>query len=120
MKKLLTKKDLIILAVVSLVGIAGILWMNSADKGQNAVVEYDGQVVEVIPLEGEYYETSVNGVTICRENGKVYVRESSCFDKVCVRSGELSKSGESAVCAPNRVSVRISGEKESSPDAITG
>lgn len=120
MKKLITKKDFIILAVVLAAGITGIILMSSADKGKTAIIKVDGEVVEIISLDGEYLEKEINGVMVCRENGEIYVKDSTCPDKVCVRSGKLSKSGESAVCAPNKVSVEINGKSESLPDAVTG
>ena len=56
---------------------------------------------------------------IACENGEIYVKESTCTDKVCMRSGRISKSGEGIICAPNRVSIEIDG-KSDLPDAMTG
>ena len=120
MKKLFTKKDFIIIVVVLIVGVLGFLIINNADKGKTVIIKSDGKVVETVSLTENGYEKEVNGVIVHIENGKAFVKESSCKDKVCVNSGELSKSGQSAVCAPNGVSVEISGESDSSPDAITG
>ena len=118
MKKLITKKDLILLVVVLLVGVAGIFLINSAKKGTMVQIKVDGKTVETISLKGEYIEKEINGVTVCCENGEIYVKESSCPDKVCVRSGRISKSGEGIICAPNRVAVEISGKNQL--DALTG
>ena len=118
MKKLITKKDLILLVVVLLLGVAGIFLMSSANKGTIAQIKVDGKIVETISLNDEYIEKDINGVTVCCENGEIYVKESSCPDKVCVRSGRISKSGEGIICAPNRVAVEISGKNQL--DALTG
>lgn len=120
MKKLITKKDFILLIIVLVVGFAGILLMNSADKGKTATIKVDGQVVETVSLDGENLEMQFNGVSICLENGEIYVNNSTCTDQVCVRSGNISKSGEGIICAPNRVSIQIDGEKADLPDALTG
>lgn len=120
MKKLFTKKDLIIIAITLVVGLLGLLIINNADAGKNVVIKVNGKIVETVSLAEKGYETEVNGVVICVNDGKAFVRESSCKDKICVNSGELSKSGEGAVCAPNGVSVEISGENDNLPDAITG
>lgn len=119
MKKLITKKDLILLFAVLLAGITGIILMNSADKGKSAEIIVDGATVEVVSLD-EAYEKQVNGVIICCENGEIFIKESDCPDKVCMRSGRISKSGEGIICAPNRVAVKIDGEKGNVPDAMTG
>ncbi len=118
MKKLITKKDFILLVLVILVGVAGILLVNSANKGTMAEIKVDGKTVETISLQGDYLEKEINGVTVCRENGEIYVKEASCPDKVCVRSGKISKTGEGIICAPNRVAVEIGGKNQL--DALTG
>lgn len=118
MKKLITKKDLILLVVVLLVGVAGFIFFESADNGTIVEINVDGKLVETISLDGEYLEKEINGVIICRENREIYVKDSTCSDKVCVRSGRISKSGEGIVCAPNRVAVEISGENKL--DGLTG
>ena len=119
MKKLITKKDFILLFVVLLVGVVGIILMNSADNGKSAEIIVDGVTQEVISLD-EAFEKQINGVVVCCENGEIYIKESDCPDKVCVRSGRISKSGESIICAPNRVAIKISGENGKLPDAMTG
>jgi hypothetical protein len=118
MKKLITKKDFILLVVVLIVGVAGIFLVNSAKKGTIAIIKIDGKAVAEIPIQDEYYELNFNGVTVCCENSEMFVKESSCPDKVCVRSGRISKTGEGIICAPNRVAVEISGKNQL--DALTG
>jgi len=47
------------------------------------------------------------------KDGSVSVTEASCKNQVCVRHGRVSRSGESIVCLPNRLVVRIeSGYEE--------
>ncbi len=120
MKKLITKKDFILLLIVLAVGFAGVVFMNSQENGKTAIVKVDGEVVQEILLQGEKLETKIGNVLICRENGEIYVKDSDCADKVCVRSGKISKTGESIICAPNRVSIHIDGKSDDLPDVITG
>ena len=51
--------------------------------------------------------THYNVVVI--KDGKVSVTEASCKNQVCVKHSEISLSGESIVCLPNRLIVRIEG-----------
>ncbi len=118
MKKLITKKDFILLLVVLIIGVLGIFLVNSANKGTMVEIKIDGKTVETLILQGDYIEKEINGVTVCRENGEIYVSEADCPDKVCVRSGKISKTGEGIICAPNRVAVEISGKNQL--DAMTG
>lgn len=118
MKKLITKKDFILVIIVLVVGLAGIILVNSTDKGKTAIIKVDGKEFETILLQNDTL-IKVNGVEIVVENGEIYVADSTCSDKVCIRSGRISKSGEGIICAPNRVSIEIDG-KSDLPDAMTG
>ncbi len=54
------------------------------------------------------------------KGGSVKVTEASCKNQVCVRHGAISKSGESIVCLPNRLVVRIeNGEEGGGYDSVT-
>lgn len=119
MKKLITKKDFILVIIVLVVGFAGLVLVNSADKGKTATIKVDGEVVETISLDDENHTFTYNDVMICLEDGEIFVKASKCADKVCLRSGRISKSGEGIICAPNRVSIEIDG-KSDLPDAMTG
>ena len=44
--------------------------------------------------------------------GTVSVTEASCKNQVCVKHGAISRSGESIVCLPNRLVVRIENGAE--------
>ncbi len=120
MKKLITKKDFILVLIVLVVGLAGVILVNSADKGKTATIKVDGEVVEQISLDGENRTFTYNDVMICLEDGEIFVKASKCADKVCMRSGKISKSGEGIICAPNRVSIEIDGKNTDLPDAMTG
>ena len=56
MKKLITKKDFILLVIVLIIGVAGISLVNSANKGTTAEIKVDGETVETISLQGDYLE----------------------------------------------------------------
>lgn len=118
MKKLATKKDIILILLVLVVCAVGFFLINSGDTGTDATIKVDGEVVATISLnsDGEY---SFEGVTVSVENGEILVKSSTCSDKVCVNSGKISKSGEGIICAPNRFSIEING-KGNLPDAMTG
>jgi len=52
-------------------------------------------------------ELEVNGVKIVIESGSVFVSDSDCDDKICVNTGRISHAGQSVICLPKKVSVRI-------------
>ncbi|MBQ7097246.1 MAG: NusG domain II-containing protein [Clostridia bacterium] len=43
----------------------------------------------------------------------------SCPDKIDVKSGEISKSGQMIICIPNKVLVRITGKNKLNVDKVT-
>lgn len=119
MKNFITKKDIIIICAVLILGIVGIVVLNNGEDGKTATIKVDGDAVETVLLDSDY-EKTVNGVSIVVQNGEIFVEDSTCSDKVCSRSGRISKSGESIICAPNRVSIEIDGENGDLPDAVVG
>lgn len=120
MKKLITKADAVILALVLLAAL--LLWaVRPKETGETAVIRVDGKEYKTVGLDGEEKtQISVNGVSVVYGGGEIYIEDSSCRDKVCVNAGHLSKKGQSAVCAPNRVSVEIKGRDKNAPKAVTG
>ena len=54
------------------------------------------------------------------ENGTVYMKEASCKNHICISQGRKSAAGESIVCLPNRVVIRVEGSEEGQDyDVIT-
>lgn len=72
-------------------------------EGLHETVTIDGNVQNVIEIDGRTIRFS----------------ESTCPDQVCVRTGTLTRSGQTAVCLPNRVIVRLCGG-EPEVDAVVG
>jgi len=66
------------------------------------------QVKIIGPLGESIVEIQDNGVR---------VKDSPCPLKVCMCQGRINKSGQTIVCVPNRIMIRIMGEKK--VDAIT-
>lgn len=92
-----------------------------AKTSLTAVVTSDGATVLSLPLD-EVTEkrefTLDNGMVIAAENGEIWVESAPCKDKICVRTGKLSHSGESAVCVPLKTVVSVKGASENI-DVIT-
>ncbi len=52
-------------------------------------------------------ETGFNKIKV--KDGAIAVTEADCPDKVCVRTGYISKTGEVIACLPHELTVTISG-----------
>lgn len=87
-------------SIVTITGPSGTSEVPLAADAELHVAGLDGEVVVVI------------------EHGAAHVEDSSCPDRVCVRSGAISGSGEAIVCIPNGVTVRIGGERSDGLDAV--
>jgi len=129
-RKYLRLWDLLVLFIVILVASLSVLFFVIKGKEGSlvAVIRVDGKVYSEVSLSelSEPYEVSVSV-----EDGEVMVQlspdgaeviSSPCKDKLCVNTGKLSKSGQSAVCLPERVSVELVSDFEagSSVDAVAG
>ena len=62
---------------------------------------------KILKLKGE------RGYLILQiKNRKVRVLKSTCPNKICIKTGWISKVGESIICVPNRIIIKIEGIKK--------
>lgn len=52
------------------------------------------------------------------QNGSVHVHDSPCRNKICVSTGEITRTGQWIICLPNDVFVRIEGMEDSNEDKV--
>ncbi len=121
-RKLITKNDVLLIAGIAFVILLALFLKNSFNNNLIAQVYFDGEVIETINLsakEEKKIVTGENGSTVIEaKDGKIYFESSVCPDKICVESGELEKNGDFASCLPEKVIVKVVGEKGNIPDAI--
>ena len=119
------KRDalLLIFIIAGAAVLAIIFWaVRKGSNAENVIVKVDGNVVYTDSVNKDNtftvtgYDGGYNVVEI--KDGKVYVKEADCPDKVCVNSGGVSDPGATIVCMPHRVVVEISGTSTASTDAV--
>lgn len=117
--KVRLKRDIILVLSMVIIAAAAFLIINFAVKkdGSYAVIKVDGKVIKTLDfnsgettIEVNGYQGGVNKVVI--NDGKVSMTEADCPDELCVKTGKISRVGETIVCLPHRVVVEIKG----SPD----
>jgi hypothetical protein len=145
MRKLATERtlklsDFVLAALIGLVALAFLAVQGNRQPSSTdcaVIVEVSGKETHTIPF------SEVSGLQVLKmhfgvdqwatleilENGsgsgQVRIEESSCPDKVCVKTGWISRPGQAIVCLPHRIVVRIEGggkishDSESNLDAIT-
>ncbi len=118
-RKLVTKRDIAVLAVLALFAIALLLFFKFGLKdGRTALISVDGRDYMTVSLDKDDEITLDNGVKIIVSDGKIGFAESDCPDLVCVHTGMLSKAGDVAACVPNKTVISVSGG-EASVDTLT-
>lgn len=100
------KGDFIVIGALCAVAAIIFLILNLLSKpsvtvtvSQNNKIVYEGKIEEdkQIKLENN---------TVVIKNGEVFMKEATCKNQICVKHKKISKSGESIVCLPNRVTVQ--------------
>ena len=108
----------VFLAAVALGGIFWLSWRSATSQTLMVVIEVDGQMIERFPLSSiePGQKRRVLGPlgysTIEAGENMVRMASSPCPDKVCVKMGLIGRPGETIVCVPNRVVIRIAGMDE--------
>ena len=109
--------DILIGIIIVLLALGIWIYPHLGEQGKVCIISVDGKVYGEMNLARDG-EMKLPGCVVRVENGSVFVTGSTCPDKVCERTGKISKSGEGIICVPNRVSIEISGESET--DVIAG
>ena len=82
-------------------------------EGKTAVIEQNGTVAARLSLDKDTtYDVKINGKitnTVVIKNHAVSVSYADCPDKICKNHKSISKSGETIVCLPNKVTVTVEG-----------
>ena len=105
------KKDILIIVGILLIAFVSFLIIElTKDEGAYVVVRVDG--VEVgkysLELDGEY---ELNGGTniLHIKDGKAFLADAKCPDKLCVNQGSIDKGGETITCLPNKLTITVYG-----------
>lgn len=111
-----------ILLVLLLVG--ALLWaFFAAERGSAVQILVEGETVATLPLSKDtVYPITSRGyhLTVCIEDGEVFVRDADCPDLVCEHTGRISSKGASIVCAAAGISVKIAGGGDGDVDFVAG
>ena len=110
-------RDVIVMIAFTAAIAAGALVIAFGGKtGETVLVTKDGETTSY-PL-GVNRTIDFGSLKVVIENGSAFVTDATCHDKVCEKSGKISKSGQSITCLPAGIVVRIGGKSEF--DAVTG
>ncbi len=118
----MTRGDRILVAVVACVALLSAPLVSAASSGASvsAVVRAPaGRTVLDLTRDGRYEIQGRRGVVVLDvTSGEIAAVEADCPDGICVRTG-TARPGRPIVCAPNGVSVAVSGGGEGALDAVS-
>lgn len=125
MRKKINKYDIALIIAIIAVNVLILIYgsFNTVEKGQKIAYVYSDN-----KLVGEYtltdnYDTeftvklgSSDYNTVHIEDGKIWIHDATCPDKICLSQGKISNDGELIVCLPNKLLVQIKDNQESEDD----
>jgi hypothetical protein len=109
------KRDIILIASILIVAIALFLIVElTKEEGAGVTVKVDGiEVAEYSLSKNGTYPLNGGTNILVIENGKAYLTDANCPDKLCVHQGKISMTGETITCLPNKLTVTVFGAEES-------
>ena len=105
------KNDFILIAILLLLAVAGIALFTALQSGGDTVLLLiDGREEARFSLSAAVERqvvTSAGENTLVIADGKAYISAADCPDGICVAHRPISKVGETIVCLPHRVVVKV-------------
>ncbi len=109
------KRNDIILAIVLLLVGLGLYFVFSVfnKPGEYVHITVDGYTCEKLPIDEDMVlripETGEDYNVIEIKDGRVYVSDADCPDRICVNHREVSEVGQTIICLPHKLTVSVSG-----------
>ncbi|WP_288885095.1 NusG domain II-containing protein [uncultured Eubacterium sp.] len=88
----------------------------SANDGEQVIVKVDKKEIARYDLNTDR-EVIIDGKdggknTLVIKDGKAYIKDATCPDKLCEHQGKIHMVGQSLICLPNRVIIEITDDKK--------
>ncbi len=121
------KSDIILAGAV--LGIAGVMLClqsmgRTVQESGMAVVYRGRERIASYPLSGERTEEFLSpdgGRNILViSSGEAYIQDADCPDRLCVKQGKISRTGQTLTCLPHKLLVTIEDGREAELDGVTG
>lgn len=117
------KNDIILTASVLIVAVLVFFIIGLITKNGNYVeVKKNGEIIGKYSLaENRRVEIKdENGYNLLIiEDGKAFISEASCPDKLCVNQGKVSTNGKALVCLPNKTVITVYSDDDGEVDFVS-
>ncbi|RKQ33931.1 NusG domain II-containing protein [Oceanobacillus halophilus] len=109
---------IVLLILLSFLPFGIFTYQQAAQAGNDstlvAVITVDNQETRRVPLTGNT-ETEVFDIVVSEhekntvevDHEHIRIKSATCSDQVCVRTGAISKPGETIVCLPHKIVIEI-------------
>ena len=71
----------------------------------------ESEIFDIFSSDGDYNTIEVRGESI-------RIKGANCYDQVCVQFGFISKPGETAICLPHELVVKVESTAGEQPDEM--
>ena len=104
--------DALVIVFFLFVALLLFLFIGKRQEGSKVRVMVEGKEIGVYSLSRDS-EYSLNGGTntLIIKDGKAYMADADCPDKLCVRQGKIHRNGETITCLPNKLTVTVIDEE---------
>lgn len=111
-----SRNDIILIASLCLTAILAGFFLYFKDYFRDSKSELrleiivDGEVVDTYEIDSGKDDITITldtGNTVVISDGEVYMKEADCPDGLCIRQGSISRAGESVICLPHKLVLRI-------------
>ena len=117
----ITRADLVLICCLSLFCLLLFWFLGPKEQGNTVSVYVENELSATFALSDAPHtyvvKTEKGSLTLVFREDGVFATTSDCADAICVRTGMISRCGESIVCVPLGVCVTIEGY---GLDGVTG
>ena len=108
--------DVVIVVLLLLLVALTLCFALGSAKGASAEIYLGGKLYRRVDLSKDC-EIDLEHLTVIVEKVAIRVCDADCPDKICEERGAISKAGQTIVCLPNRIVIKVVGKGE--VEAIT-
>ena len=123
MFKVIRKADIVLFCALLLTAglMAAFFAMRLRQPGGQVVITLDGRQYGTYSLADDR-EIEIRGDDFTNvvqiEDGTVRMLSSDCRNQICVSHAPISRTGETIICLPHKLVIRIEGAKDAEVDAV--
>ena len=113
----ISKREIIIISIILIISLLGYVFVNTREQGSIAIIEVSQKLYGSYDLSIDQ-NIAVNdseGLVLIKceiKDKKIYVVSSTCPDKICINQGTIGSSGQTIVCLPNKIVIKVINSDE--------